>query len=84
MSNAPIEETVKAFLLAEFMPGEESDALQLDTPLITGGVLDSIGTLKLVSFLEDTYGVRFDAHEVNEDNLDNLADIRTIVEEKRS
>jgi len=83
MSNAPIEETVKAFLLAEFMPGEEPDALQLDTPLITGGVLDSIGTLKLVSFLEDTYGVRFDAHEVNEDNLDNLADIRTIVEEKR-
>jgi acyl carrier protein len=82
MSNVPIEETVKAFLLEEFMPGESPDVLDSATPLITGGILDSIGTLKLVTFLEETYDVRFDAHEVNEDNLDCLTDIGTILAEK--
>lgn len=82
MSNAPIEETVKSFLLEEFMPGEAPEALDASTPLITGGILDSIGTLKLVSFLEETYGVRFDAHEVNEENLDCLTDIAKILAEK--
>ena len=84
MSNAQMLETVRSFLLQEFMPGESPEALGAGTALITGGILDSIGTLKLVSFLEETYAVRFDAHEVNEDNLDCLTDIVGIVTEKQA
>ncbi len=79
-----ILETVRPFLLQEFMPGEGPEALGDSTALITGGVLDSIGTLKLVSFLEETYAIRFDAHEVNEENLDTLLLIAAAVEEKQA
>jgi acyl carrier protein len=48
-----IESTVKDYILREFLPGEDPNELQSDTPLITGGVLDSIATLKLVAFLEE-------------------------------
>ena len=82
MTNADMEQAVKEFLLREFLPDESPDALTASTPLITGGILDSIGALKLVSFLEETYDVRFDAHEVDAENLDNLTDIASIVSAK--
>ena len=43
-----IESAVKTFILTEFLPGEDPAELTMDTPLITGGILDSIATLKLV------------------------------------
>ena len=55
MANA-IKQTIKEFILDEFLPGEDPDELTESTPLITGGILDSIATLKLVMFLEERYG----------------------------
>ncbi len=82
MTNADLEQAVKTFLLKEFLPDDSPDSLTTTTPLITGGILNSIATLKLVSFLEETYGVRFEAHEVDAEYLDNLVDIANIVSAK--
>ena len=41
-----IKQTVKAYILKEFLPGENPAELVDSTPLITGGILDSIATLK--------------------------------------
>jgi len=45
MSDA-IKNALKEFILTEFLPGEDPNELTETTPLITGGVLDSIATLK--------------------------------------
>ena len=45
-----INADVKGFILKEFLPGESPEQLTDSTPLITGGILDSIATLKLVAF----------------------------------
>ena len=74
--------TIKQFILEEFLPGENPNTLTESTPLITGGVLDSISTLRLVNFLETTYGVTFEAHEMTADHLDTLNDIARLVQEK--
>jgi acyl carrier protein len=74
--------TIKQFILEEFLPGENPNTLTETTPLITGGVLDSISTLRLVNFLETTYGVTFEAHEMTADHLDTLNDIARLVQEK--
>lgn len=79
-----IHDTIKDHIMSEFLAGEDPDALTDDTPLISGGILDSISTVKLVTFLEETYGVQFDAHEISTDYLDTLADITKTVEEKRN
>ena len=39
-----IRHTIHAYILNEFLPGEDPDELTVDTALITGGVLDSIST----------------------------------------
>lgn len=74
--------TVKEFILAEFLPGEDPNALTSSTPLITGGILDSIATLKLVGFLEETFRIQLEPHEVDADNLDTLAAIERLVARK--
>ncbi len=79
-----IEEEVKEYVLNSFLPGEDPESIALDTPLISGGILDSISTLKLVNFLEEKYGIEFQAHEISADNLETLADIAETVEAKRA
>lgn len=75
-------DTVKAYILDTFLPGEDPDSLENDTPLISGGILDSISTVKLVTFLEETYGVQFQAHEISSDNLETLDLIVKTVQSK--
>ncbi len=77
-----IKSEVKAYILEEFLPGEAPSALTDSTQLITHGVLDSLATLKLVSFIEKTYGVSVDAHEVNIDYLNTLPDIVKLIQAK--
>jgi len=78
-----IRETIKKYILAEFLPGENPDELTDSTPLVTGGILDSIATVKLVTHLEETYGIEFAAHEMDADHLDTIKSIVQIVSAKR-
>lgn len=67
-----IKADIKGFIMNEFLPGEDPDELTDSTPLISGGILDSIATLKLVMYLEEKYRVSFAPHEVDKENLDSL------------
>lgn len=82
--SATAKQEVKDYIMSEFLPGESPDELTDDTPLISGGILDSIATLKLVMFMEETYGVNFEPHEVDKENLDSLALIDRLLQSKIS
>ena len=79
-----IAETVKDYVLREFLPGEDPEMLTYSTELIKGAILDSIATIKLVTFLEERYAVEFQPHEMSVDYLNTLSDISDIVEGKIS
>lgn len=79
-----IQNTVHSFILNEFLPGEDPAELTDDTPLITGGILDSISTLKLVVFLENEFGVTIEAHEAGVENLDSVGQITRLIAEKKN
>jgi acyl carrier protein len=74
---------VKEFILREFLPGEPAESLTADVPLISGGILDSIATLKLVMFLEDQFGIVLEPHEVDREYLDTLERIAQLLSSKR-
>ena len=79
-----IQAATKGYIMKEFLPGEDADELSSATPLLSGGILDSISTVKLIGFLEDKYKVEFAAHEVSEDHIDSLEAIAALVLEKLS
>jgi acyl carrier protein len=76
---AQIVDRVRDYILREFLPGEPPESLSNTTPLITGGVLDSISTVKLVAFIEQEFGVETRPHEMSPDYLDTVDDIATLV-----
>lgn len=84
LTNERIQAEVRDYILREFLAGTSPDELEMETPLITGGVLDSIATVILVSFLEGEYGVEFRPHEMDPDYLDTIELIARTVMAKRS
>jgi acyl carrier protein len=78
-----ISQAIHDYILREFLPGEDPAELTDHTPLITGGVLDSISTLKLVVFLEEHFGVTIDAHEAGVDHLDSIGRIADLIARKK-
>jgi acyl carrier protein len=78
-----IEDAIKAYILTEFLPGEDSSQLTSTTPLISTGILDSIATLKLVGFLENTFSISMAAHETDAAHLDTIELITKLVKSKQ-
>lgn len=77
-----IQETVRKFILEQYLPDRDPDILDASTPLMTGGILDSLSALEVVSFLEDTYGIKVAASDVNLNNMSTLTSIAEFVQSK--
>src|SRR5688572_8433467 len=68
----PLQAAVHSYILNEFLPGAKPSELTPSTPLISGGVLDSLATVRLVAFLEDQYRITIEPHEASVDYLDTI------------
>ena len=77
----PIKDQIRDYILQSFLPGEDPSNLQDDTPLKQSGILDSLSTLKLVSFVEETHGITIEPHEATSD-FDCIEDIAALIERK--
>jgi acyl carrier protein len=84
MKPEEIKTTVKTFILSEYLPGEDPAALTDDTPLMTTGILNSIAVLKVVTFLEEQFGITIKPHDAVVENLNTLSDIARLVMEKKT
>jgi acyl carrier protein len=76
------QDVVKSFILREFLEGEDPDELTESTPLVSTAILDSVATLKLVTFLESEFGIEVEPHEADEEHLNTIADIANLVQAK--
>lgn len=79
---ANIRDAVRSWILDNVLPGEDPSNLKDDTELKESGILDSLSTLKLVTFLEQQYGVEFEANDLDAGNLASLANIEGLVQSK--
>jgi len=78
-----IRDAVRAYILEQFLPGEDSRNLTDETELKENGILDSLSTLKLVSFLEEQYGVEFEANDLEPGKLATIEAIERLVLSKQ-
>jgi len=79
---AAIRDAVRVYVLETFLPGEDPAALTDSTALIGGRIVDSLGLLKLVTFLEERYGIEIAAHEADADHFDTIEEITALVRSK--
>ena len=76
------KESIKNYILTELV----TDGTQMsDTdPLIESGIIDSLGIMKLIGFLEDNLSVQIDDTELTPENFSTISTITTLVESKKS
>ena len=77
-----INTVVRQFIIDNIFAGVDDGQLKDDTSLIKTRTMDSIVALKLVSHLEEKFGIEFEAHEVDQDNLDSINVIVAFVQKK--
>ncbi|MEX2030643.1 MAG: acyl carrier protein [Anaerolineales bacterium] len=77
-----IGQAIKKYILDEFLAGEDPSALTDTTPLITGGILDSLATVNLVLFLEKRFQIGIEAHETTVDYFNTISDMEQLVQSK--
>ena len=75
-----IKQEIRVYVAEHFLPGGQG--LEDTTPLISGGLIDSIGMLGLISFMESRFGVEFMPREVDAHTLDNLNLIAALIDRK--
>jgi acyl carrier protein len=75
---------IKQFIVDEFMPDVPVEDLEDDFDLLTGGVVDSLGLLKVVAWLEDEFDIGVDDSELGPDSFRTVAAIKAFVDQSRS
>ena len=83
MTDAPLNETIRRFILETFLFSEDLSALKDDASLLNLGVIDSTGVLELVLFLEETFELTILDDELVPENLDSVQRIAELVAHKR-
>ena len=78
-----IREEIRQYILTDFLPGEKASNLRDDTPLRTSGIIDSVGLLRLIDFIEGRFNIQVDAYEAGVENFDRIEDIASFIQKKR-
>jgi acyl carrier protein len=83
-SDTEIIDRVRAFVREQFLYMQADWPLADDTPLLAAGVLDSIGVLELVEFLQKEYGITVADDDMTEQHLGSLNGIAAFVVRMRA
>ena len=75
---------VRQYILHNFLPGENSANLKDDTELKESGILDSISTLKLVTYLEEHFKIEVEISDLEADTLSTISKIEGLVNLKKA
>ncbi|MFD9905945.1 phosphopantetheine-binding protein [Streptomyces sp. NPDC059063] len=74
-----MKSTIKNFLLQEFLPDVQANELAADYDLLANGVIDSLGLLKLIAWVESEFAVAVDDAALDPDNFRTIDAIDAFV-----
>ncbi|HSL21135.1 MAG TPA: phosphopantetheine-binding protein [Vicinamibacterales bacterium] len=66
---------ITEFIITEVNPDLNLSTLAADEPLIESGIVDSLGVLKILAFLDEAFGVDLSSDQIK---LENFKDVRSI------
>ena len=73
---------IKAFIVSNFLFGQDTGALSPEQSFLETGIVDSTGMLELVAFVEERYGISIGDRELVPENLDSLTNISQFISRK--
>jgi acyl carrier protein len=77
-----IESNLEQFIVDELLVGSKGMKLDYDQSLISSGVIDSLAILRLITFIEQKFGVTVEDEDVVPDNFETINIITNYVKAK--
>jgi acyl carrier protein len=78
----PGKETIRKFIVNNYLKGSELTNLVDDSSFLEEGIIDSVGVMELVAFLETTFNFRVEDEEIIPENLDSVNKLTVYVQSK--
>ncbi|WP_049650328.1 acyl carrier protein [Kitasatospora sp. MY 5-36] len=72
---------VTQFIIEEFLPDVGPNELDADYDLVDGGVIDSLGLLKTIAWLEDRFDVRVEEFDLDPDSFRSVGSISRFIDQ---
>jgi acyl carrier protein len=77
-----VRSSISSFIRSEFDGVLPGGAVRDDTSLIESGIVDSLGIMKLLQYLEDSFEIRIGDEELLPENFETPGKIASLVEQK--
>jgi len=75
-------ELIRSFVIRQF-PAARKRAIDEKVPLLESGIVDSLGMLDLVSFLEASFAIQLSDEELTPENFSTIRALAALVDKKR-
>ena len=67
-----VRQTLRHFILENYLFSDDQNLLKDDDSFLDGGILDSMGILELIEYLDEGLGIKVEGDELVPDNLDSI------------
>jgi D-alanine--poly(phosphoribitol) ligase subunit 2 len=79
-----LRQTIRDYVIKEYVEEGDDTEIELQTPLISGGIVDSFSMVSLKRFLERKYAIQIPDAEATPEAFDSVERIAALVERFRS
>lgn len=76
-----MENEIRQFIIDNFLFGDDEN-FTTSASLVESGVMDSLGIMEVVSYIEETYNITVPDEELLPENLDTVESISKFVKQK--
>lgn len=77
-----IKGVLKKFIIKNYLLGAENAELGYDDSFLGEGIIDSIGIIELVRFIEAGYGIKTKPADIVPENFDTLNNLERYINKK--
>jgi len=73
---------IRSFIIKQFPLARKQPALENESSLLESGIIDSLGVLDLVSFIEKEFKITITEEDLLADNFESIAKMTAFVQSK--
>jgi acyl carrier protein len=74
------KETIRDFIVNEMLHGSLSTPLGDDDQLVESGIIDSLGVMTLLSFLDEKFSIQVSGDDLVPENFASISAIAALIE----
>nr|WP_290666734.1 acyl carrier protein [Ardenticatena sp.] len=74
---------IEQFIRDDLLLGMRKEPIAPDESLVSSGILDSLALLRLITFLEERFGIAIEDHEVLQENFETIANMEAFIAQKQ-